>query len=215
MRIRWAVPPAKTTGNSVVKIFALAALGLAALTATAHADDRGLSTIKSGNYVMDKTHGYVTFSYTHMGFSKPILRFDNVDATVDFKADKPASSKLNVTIDPASISTGVAKFDEHMKSADFLDVAKFNTITFKSTAVNFATPTTGTLTGDLTIKGVTKPVTLDVTLNKAGAHPFSGADTFGISATGRINRADWGLGAYIPNVSGEVDLRIEAEFSRK
>lgn len=203
-------------GSPMKTIFA-AALSSIALLTTALAEepaDRGLSTLAAGTYVMDKTHGYVTFSYSHMGFSNPVLRFNDIDATVNLVADDISTSTLTVAIDPASIDTGVPKFDTHIKAADFFDIETHKDIQFTSTALKMDTPATGTLTGDLTVKGITQPVTLDVVLNKAGKHPFSGADTFGITATGQLMRSAFGLGAYVPNVSDEVDLRIEAEFSK-
>ncbi|MEM9421681.1 MAG: YceI family protein [Pseudomonadota bacterium] len=179
-----------------------------------NADDRGLSTLPSGTYVMDKTHGYVTFSYSHMGFSNPVLRFDDVDAEVSLVADKLSGSTLKVLIDPASINTAVPKFDDHLKGKDFFDVTIHKEVTFTSTSISFETPYSGTLTGDLTVKGITKPVTLDVTLNKAAPHPFKGVPAFGITATGQVDRQDFDLSAYVPNVGAVVDLRIEAEFAK-
>ncbi len=175
-------------------------------------DDAGRSTLSSGTYEMDKTHGYVTFSYLHQGYSRPVLRFDDVDATVTYDAEDPSASALMVEIDPASINSGVADFDQHLKSGDFFEVETYDSITFESTDLTFDSPTTGTLTGDLTMKGVTKPVTLDVVLNRAAEHPMQNVDAFGISATGQIMRSEWDLGLYTPYVGDAVDLRIEAEF---
>ncbi len=190
----------------------VALLGSAAL---ADDSDRGLSTLPSGTYVMDKTHGYVTFSYSHLGLSNPVIRFDDIDASVSLDADDIAASTLMVDIDPASINTMVPKFDDHMKGEDFFDVDTHKDITFKSTAMTLDTAYSGTLTGDLTVKGVTKPVTLDVTLNKAlEEHPFAGVPAFGVTATGQVDRQDFDLGAYVPNVGATIDLRIEAEFAK-
>lgn len=193
----------------------LAALSAAALSTTGVlAADTPLAGIAAGDYVMDKTHGYVTFSYSHLGFSNPVLRFDDVDASVTLDNKDPAKSTLMVTIDPASINSGVEKFDGHLVSSDMFDVEKHDTITFKSTSIEIGDDNMGTLTGDLMIKGITKPVTLDVTLNKAGEHPFAKKDTFGISATGTIDRTEWDLSYATPAVGAKVDLVIEAEFNK-
>lgn len=171
-----------------------------------------LAALPAGTYELEDTHAYVTFSYSHLGFSKPVLAFNEVDATAEVNPEDPAASSLSVTIDPASIDSAVEKFDEHLKSADMFDVEQYPEITFVSTGIDMASGTTGTMTGDLTMKGVTKPVTLDVTLNGAGQHPMTGLDTFGISATGTLDRTEWDLGYAAPAVGEEVDLRIEAEF---
>lgn len=196
-----------------MKTILFAAAGALALSASAFAQgDNGLSTLPSGTYVMDKTHGYVTFSYSHLGLSNPILRFNDVDATVDLNADDLTASTLSVEIDAASVDTGVERFDKHIKSGDFFDVENNPSITFTSTSIDLSDPAAGTLTGDLTMMGITKPVTLDVKLNKAGDHPITGNKAFGITATSTVDRTEWGLGGYAPAVSAEVDIRIEAEF---
>jgi polyisoprenoid-binding protein YceI len=198
-----------------MKLLLVSTAAAALLTGAALAqDDRGLSSIAAGTYEIDKTHGYVTFSYSHLGYSNPILRFDDVDATVTLDPQDPAQSTLEVMIDPASINTGVEKFDEHLKSADFFTVDEYDSITFESTSIELENGYSGTLTGNLTIKDVTRPVTLDVTLNKAAEHPMQGVDAFGITATGQVMRSEFDLGAYVPNVGDEVDILIEAEFHK-
>ena len=197
-------------------LIAAAALSIGtAAIGTAAAQQDALTQLPAGDYVMDKTHGYVTFSYSHLGFSNPILSFNDIDATVDLVPSDLDASSLSVTIDPASIDSAVPKFDEHLVGSDYFDVETHDEITFTSTDITIEDDASGTLTGDLTIKGITKPVTLDVTLNKAGLHPLNGKPTFGISATGTVDRTAFDLGAYAPAVGAEVSLRIEAEFSKQ
>lgn len=174
-----------------------------------------VAELPSGEYIMDKTHGYVVFSYDHLGFSKPILRFDDIDAVLTLDSTDPTQSKVSVKIDPASINSGVARFDEHLVGEDFFNVAKFPTITFESSDLSQLSSSKGTLTGNLTMKGITKPVTLNVTLNKAGENFRSGNPQAGFSAKGTLNRSDFDLGAYVPNVSDAVELIIEAEFGKQ
>lgn len=195
-------------------IAALAFTGAACANGEAK-DDRGLSTLPTGTYVLDGTHGYVFMTYEHQGFSNPTIRFDEFDGTVEFNADDITASTVTVSIDPTTIDSGIAKFDTHLASGDMFDAEAFPEITFTSTSMDLETDYSGTLTGDLTIKGVTKPVTLDVTLNKAGTHAYSGKPTFGISATGEVMRSDFNMGYAVPAVSDKVSLRIEAEFSQK
>ncbi|MEM7006149.1 MAG: YceI family protein [Pseudomonadota bacterium] len=185
------------------------------LAGTASADGHALNEkVSTGEYVMDVTHGYVTFSYNHLGFSNPQLRFRTVDAKLDLNAEAPAESSVNVTIAANSIDTGVDVFDGHMNSADWLDTETYPEITFVSTALEQSDAGTGTLTGDLTIKGVTKPVTLDVTLIGAGPHPLNQKETVGVEATGTVLRSDFGLGNFVPAVGDEVSILISGEFNK-
>lgn len=194
-----------------------AALGAATVLTAASAvaaQENPFSGISSGEYALDDKHGYVTFTYSHLGYSQPILRFDDIDATVDLDTESPAQSSLSVTIDPASINSGVEEFDGHLTGEDFFNVAEHDTITFEATSLDMESATEGTVTGDLTIKGITKPVTLDVTLNKAAEHPMLNKDAFGISAKGTLQRSEFDLGAYVPNVGDDVTLMIETEFHK-
>ena len=116
-----------------------------------------------------------------------------------------------MTLPIASIDTFVPALDEHLKQADFFDAGKYPNATFKSTSVRAAGPNQFTVVGDLTIKDKTHPVTLSVTLNGAGKHAMTGLESIGFSATGQIKRSDYGVDAFTPNVSDEVELRITTE----
>ncbi|MEL7537725.1 MAG: YceI family protein [Pseudomonadota bacterium] len=177
--------------------------------ATASAD---MSEMPSGAYGLDKTHAYITFSYSHLGFSNPHVGFDNFDATLDLDSANPENSKINVVIDAASINSRVAKFDEHLNGDDFFDTANHPSISFDSTSVTKTGDNTFDVTGDLTIKGMTKPVTLAATINKAANHPMRKVPTIGISASTTLLRSDWGLGKFAPNVGDEVTIDIQVEM---
>ena len=179
-------------------------------------EDQDVTTLPGGRYVDEDGHAYIAFSYSHQGFSNPILRFngDAFEAVMDLVPGEPTQSTLMVDLDPSMIDSGVGVFDDHLRSADFFDVANHPEASFTSTSLSMDSPTTGTLLGDLTLKGVTKPVALDVTLNKVGEHFRSGTPMFGISAQGRIKRSDWDLGLYAPNVGDEVTLDIQVEFQK-
>lgn len=176
--------------------------------------DKDVSTIPSGTYKSESGHAYIAFTYSHQGYSNPIVRWGKFDATLDLNNEAPAKSSLSVNIDPASVDTGVPKFDEHLLSADFFDVANHPNITFTSTSLKQLGSDTGTVTGDLTMNGVTKPLTLDVKLNKVGKHFRSGVPMFGISATGALKRSDWGIDKYTP-MAEDVKLMIEVEFQHE
>ena len=167
----------------------------------------------SGTYKLDPSHTDVLVQWTHMGFSNPSAHFGNVDGTLVFDAADPTKSSVQVTLPLSGLNSFTAKFDEHLKSADFFDAAKFPTATFKSTKVEAAGEGKLRVTGDLTIKDVTKPVVLDVTLNKAADHPMLTTAAIGFDATATISRTEFGVGAYVPNVGDEVTLRITTEGS--
>lgn len=171
-----------------------------------------VSSTVAGIYKSDPKHAYITFSYLHQGYSKPWLRWRTWSADLDWNPSAPDQSSINVVIDAASIDSGVDEFDDHLKSADFFDVANNPQITFKSTAVSLAGGARGTVTGDLTIKGVTKPVTFDVTINRAANDDFAQAYKLGFSAAGVVKRSDFGVDKYVPFVGDDVSIVIESEF---
>lgn len=199
---------------------ALAATMLAgslSIAGMASADDKLLSEkVSAGTYKMDTTHGYVTFSYSHFGLSNPQISFKTVDANITFDPSNPAASAVNVSIAANSIDSDVDIFNDHLNSENWFNTAKFPEITFASTSLtqNADDATKGTLTGDLTVKGITKPVTLDVTLLGAMAHPLSKKDTLGINATTTVLRSEFDLGAYAPAVSDEITITISGEFNK-
>jgi len=168
--------------------------------------------VPSGTYVMDKTHGYVTFSYLHKGLSHPQLRFNNVDATIELDAENPQESYVDVTIMAASIDSGVAKFDTHLNSPDFFNTAINPEITFESTAFTRVDATSGTMTGDLTMMGLSKPISFDVVL--IGTNNGDDA-AIGVEGRTKLMRSDWNLGKYVPYVGDEVSIVISAEFHKQ
>lgn len=161
-------------------------------------------------YVLDPTHSFPRLSYDHMGLSKQILRFNKTTGTVVL--DKEArEAKVDVTIDTTSIDTGFDTFDEHIQGADFLDTAQFPTATFKSTKVVFEGDKPVSIEGDLTIKGITQPVTLTVTSFFNGPHPMLKKDTVGANATAVVKRSDFNAGKFAPAVGDDVTLDIALE----
>ena len=162
-------------------------------------------------YKMDANHTSVVASWSHFGFSNPIANFGQVDGVINYDPQNVGQSSVNVTIPLAGLDTRVAKFDEHLRSADFFDAAKFPTITFKSTRVEAAGDRKLRVFGDLTIKGITKPAVLDVTINKIGEQPMAKRPAAGFDATTVIKRSDFGVDKYAPNVSDNVTIRITTE----
>jgi polyisoprenoid-binding protein YceI len=162
-------------------------------------------------YNFDAGHSEINFSWNHFGFSNPWARFDKFDGELLLDTKDLTKSSVSVTIPLDALDTRVAKLDEHLKTPDFFDAAKFATITFKSTKVEAAGTDKLKVTGDLTIHGVTKPATLDVTVNKIGPHPMAKDDAAGFDASTTIKRSEFGVGNYVPNVSDEIKVHITAE----
>jgi polyisoprenoid-binding protein YceI len=162
-------------------------------------------------YKIDGNHTDVVASWSHFGFSNPIAHFGKVDGNITYDAANVGASKVEVTIPLSGLNSHVADFDAHLRSDDFFDAEKFPNITFKSTSVKAAGKGKLKVTGDLTIKGTTKPVVLNVTINKVAVQPMAKREAAGFSATTTIKRSDFGVGLYAPNVSDEVKLSITTE----
>lgn len=161
-------------------------------------------------YTMDPGHTDIVATWSHFGFSKPSAMFDQVTGTLTYDPEHPEKSSVQVTIPVSSIHTSSEKLDEHLKAGDFFEAKKWPDIRFKSTkVVKGATPETLKVTGDLSMHGVTKPVTLDVTVNKLGTR--HDAKAAGFNATASLKRSDFGIGLYAPMVSDQIDLRMTTE----
>lgn len=175
---------------------------------------KDISKLSSGEYALDKSHANIVFKINHLGFSNYIGRFNSFDAKLNFDAKAPEKSMLEVTIDTSSIDTNHEKLQTELKGEKFFNSAKFPSATFKSTKITHSGDK-GTVIGDFTMMGVTKPVTLNVTFHGGGVGPFSKLETLGFNATTTIKRSEWGLNALVPMVSDDVQLDIEVEFNGK
>lgn len=161
-------------------------------------------------YELDVSHTAPRFEYSHFGFSNQVHRFDKTSGKIVLDREARTAS-VDVSIDAKSVNTGYALFNEHIQGEDFFDTAKYPTITFKSTKVKFEGDNPVAVEGNLTIKGVTRPVTLTVTSFKAMPHPIRKRDAIGANAVAQIRRSDFNMGKYAPNVSDEVTLSISME----
>lgn len=163
-------------------------------------------------YTLDPNHTQVHWTWNHYGFTNLTGQFGKIEGTLDFDAADPTKSTVSATIAIDSINSNVKKLDGMLTGADYFDAAKFPTATFKSTRVERgATPDHLEVTGDLTMHGVTKPVTLEVTVNKVGQHPLRKAAAAGFAATTTLKRSDFGITHYLPNVGDEIKIDIAAE----
>lgn len=162
-------------------------------------------------YNVDSSHTYPRFSYSHFGLSTQLSSFSKTSGKVVFDAEAKTGS-VDITIDMKSVNTGFADFNSHIQGEDFLDTAKFPTANFKSTRVVFDGDKPKTIDGLLTIKGVTKPVTLTVTSFLAMPHPMVKKPALGANAHTMIKRTEFNAGKYAPYVGDDVriDIAIEA-----
>ena len=166
-------------------------------------------------YTVDTNHTHATFAFQHLGFSTFHGKVPARGGTVVI--DRAAKTgRVDVEFDPNAVATGVPKFEEHLRSADFFEVAKHPTATFKSSRMTFDDKgSPKTVVGDLTIKGITKPVTLQVTSFHCGDHPMAKVPACGANATASIKRSDYGMSFALPAVPDEIGLEIEIEAMQK
>jgi len=169
-----------------------------------------LTAVTAADYKIDPGHTYVSFAVNHAGYSTMRGKFDRQSGAMQFD---PATKKASVMIeiDATSIDTGHDKRDAHLQSPDFLNAVENPTITFKSTAVTWNGSALATVTGDLTILGVSKPVTLTVTSMNCGPHPWNKKPMCGFDATGSIKRSDFGVSYGLGGIGDVLDLQIEVE----
>ena len=172
--------------------------------------------VTGGTYHIDPGHTQIVFAYDHMGFSNNVGVISESTGTLTLDPKNVAAAKVSVDVPIANIRTGVAKLDEHLMKADFFDAAKFPKATFVSTSVKADGPTGAEITGNLTIKGITKPVTLDAEFYGAGKAPAmaGGKENIGFVATGAVKRSDFNMGYGVPMVGDAIELKIIAAFQK-
>lgn len=161
-------------------------------------------------FVLDNSHSFPRFSYSHFGYSTQMSRFNKTTGKVVFDAAAKTGS-VDIVIDTKSVDTGFATFDEHIQGEDFLDTAKYPTASFKSTKVVFEGDKPAKIEGNLTLKGVTRPVTLTVTSFQAMPHPMLKKDAIGANAFTVVKRSEFNAGKYAPYVGDEVRIDVALE----
>ncbi|MGP4717358.1 YceI family protein [Psychrobacter sp. T6-6] len=164
---------------------------------------------------LDNSHTRVGFSVSHMGFSTTMGHFSDVEGTVNYDMKAPNQASMEFTIATDSIDTNWDARDKHLKTDEFFNVEKYPTMTFKSTQVKFINPQQAKVTGDFTLLGQTKPLTLDVTLNKIDNSPLTKEPVAGFRATGTIDRAAYGMTAYASGITTNVPIQIDGELVEK
>ncbi len=186
--------------KNICSFLAVSALSLSLVTPVIAAD----------TYKLDPMHTAVTWHINHFGFSNPSGKFMNVDGTLTLDEKNPSASKVTVIIPIETMDSGIAKLDEHLKTKDFFNVTAFPTATFVSNKVEVTGQDTAVVHGLLTVRGLSKPVDLNVRLNRLGENMMK-KKTAGFSATAMVKRSDFGMTSYLPGLGDEVKLDIESE----
>ncbi|WP_317055031.1 YceI family protein [Roseovarius rhodophyticola] len=187
----------------------LATAGVLALATTASA-----AFAAPEKYTLDASHSQVMFSYNHFGFSTTYNMFSGFEGEIVFDQNNPENSSVSVAMPVKSLFTGWEARFQHFMAEDFFGAQDGDMITFTSTAIEVTGDNTADITGDLTINDVTKSVVLDAKLNQVGQNPLNGKDWAGFDATTVVKRSDFNLGAFAPNVSDELDVRISIEAGK-
>jgi len=165
----------------------------------------------SETYTIDPNHSYVLWHISHFDFSHPSGKWLVAEGTINLDKDKPQNSKVNVLIHVNDMITGIPELDKHLKSSSFFDTEKYPQATFVSDKVTLTGKNTADVHGILTVHGVSKPITLNVKLNKMGMSPITNKETVGFAATTNLKRSDFGISAYLPGLGDQVQINIEAE----
>ena len=196
---------------------ALVLLGLVCLDQARAADEAAAPSqdptqVRAGAYVLDPDHGKITWSVSHLGYSTYYGQFTGLTAKLDLDPKSPEKSKLSVSVPVGGVMTGSARLEQHLATPDFFDAQKFPAATFTATGIERTSPTTARITGDLSLRGTTRPVAIDATFNQAGLHPVDKRYTVGFDGRAVVKRSEFGVNAFLPVLGDEVTLRIEGEF---
>lgn len=193
---------------------AYAAASLAAFLAAPFAATAAFA--EPAEYEFDKSHTTIRATWNHLGLSEQSIHFTDYDGVLLLDFEEPENSTVDVTFNLADgfwVGANQERFEGHLNSDDLFNTAEYPTARFVATGFETEDGETGVMTGDLTMLGQTHPVTLDVTLNQKGPHPMSGDPVAGFSASGTLQRSQWGLGYAVPAVSDEIKLDIDTELA--
>lgn len=197
----------------------IAALGVSVLSGVAIAQADAITqdpaSVRSGSYVLDPTHGKITWSVDHMGFSTYVGQFTDVSANLELNVRNPSASRLDATVKMDSVGTFSDGLDKHLKSADFFDAAKFPNASFRATGIRLVDRDTAKISGNLTLRGVTRPIEIEADFNQAGINPVDKQYSLGFDGEAKIKRSDFGIAYGLPVLGDEVTLHLEAEFKLK
>jgi polyisoprenoid-binding protein YceI len=174
--------------------------------------NRNPTDVRAGSYTLDPAHSKITWSVNHLGFSTYVGQFAGGTGGLTIDPKRPETTRLEVKVNTGDVGTLNKALDDHLKSADFLDVAKFPDATFRATRVTLTGERTADVAGELTLRGVTRPVTLKAVFNQSGVNPLDKTYSLGFDGETTIRRSEFGIAYGLPAVGDEVTLRLEAEF---
>lgn len=200
----------RTRSTLAAALFAVSLTGVA--VAQGATLTREPAQVRSGSYVLDPAHGKITWSVSHMGFSTYVGQFSGVSANLQLNSANPSASRLEASVRMDSVGTFSDGLDKHLKTADFFDTAKHPTATFRATSVRRVDADSAEIAGDLTLRGVTRPIVIKADFNQAGVNPVSKLYTVGFDGQAKIKRSDFGIDYGLPLLGDEVTLNLEAEF---
>ena len=173
---------------------------------------RAPAEVRSGAYVIDPAHSKITWSVSHLGFSTYVGQFSGVEGALRLDSRNPSASTLQASVKTDSVGTLHDGLDAHLKNADFLDVANHPTASFRSRSIRLTGARTADIAGDLTLRGVTRPIVIRAEFNQAGVNPLDKAYSLGFDGEATIRRSDFGVSYGLPMVGDEVTLQFAAEF---
>ena len=194
-------------------VFGLALIGCASLVAPEAV--QSAAALRSGDYALDRNHAALVFRIDHLGFSDFIGRFETLNATLDFDETAPEAARIEAIVDISSLDIANDEFAATLLGPSWFDAARYPQAVFRSTRIERTGERTGRLIGDLTLRGVTLPVELEVVFNGGDRDLLRGGYVVGFSAKGRISRSAFGVDRYDGVISDDVGVEIQAEFLRK
>ena len=172
----------------------------------------GFSAVQGGIYQLDADQAHLTFSFDHMGFSKSSVKVERLNGTVDWNAQSPETSTIDIELDMSSLRSGTSDLDEALRGSSFFSSLSYPKVSFTSTSLSFNKWGELMVFGDLTIRNETRPVTLISSINKVGLNELTQQMTVGISLKSELNRSDWGLSEYLNLIPDEISLSFQGEF---
>lgn len=201
------------------KIIITAALALTGVSAGAIAQVDGFirnpAQVQSGAYVLDPAHSKITWSVDHMGFSTYVGQFTDVSGTLNLDVRNPSASRLQANVKTDSVNSLNPALDHHLKTADFLDTARYPSAAFQANRIRLIDADSAEITGKLTLRGVTKPIVFVADFNQAGVNPVDKQYSVGFDGHARIKRSEFGIAYGLPVLGDDVTLHFEAEFKRQ
>ncbi|SFG49710.1 Polyisoprenoid-binding protein YceI [Novosphingobium sp. CF614] len=197
---------------SFAAALALAGISAAVAGQTSDAIVRKPTEVHAGIYVLDPAHGKITWSVDHLGFSTYVGQFTDMSATLTLDPRTPSAGRLQARVGTESVGTFNEALDRHIKTADFLDTAKFPTARFIATGIRLTDADSAEINGNLTLRGVTKPIVILADFHQAGTNPIDGRYSVGFDGHARIKRSEFGVSYGLPAVGDDVTLHFEAEF---